>query len=90
MAERFNPILNDQASLDDALERWQQAGVITPEQAATIREMEAAASLAARPARTDITPSTLITYIGGFLVVVASIVFVALGWEDMGDLQRLF
>lgn len=90
MAGQPDPAADTRASLDTALERWQTAGVITAEQADAIREMEAAAPLAAPPARAGITPSTLITYIGGFLVLVASIVFVALGWSEMGDLQRLF
>lgn len=90
MAGRFDPTPDPRASLDTALERWRTAGIISAEQADAIRQMEATAPLVPRPARAGITPSTLITWIGGFLVVVASIVFVALGWEDMGDLQRLF
>lgn len=90
MAGQINPSADTRASLDTALERWRTAGVITAEQANAIREMEADAPLAAPPARAGMTPSTLITYIGGVLVIVASIVFVALGWRDMGDVQRLF
>lgn len=89
MAGRFDPTADPRASLDSALERWRAAGVITADQVDAIREMEASAPVAARPVRGGFTPSTLITYIGGFLVVVASIVFVALGWRDMGDIQRL-
>lgn len=89
MAGRFDPTADPRASLDSALERWRAAGVITADQVDAIREMEASAPVAARPVWGGFNPSTLITYIGGFLVVVASIVFVALGWQDMGDIQRL-
>lgn len=89
MAGRFDPATDPRASLESALERWRTAGVITADQAEAIREMEASAPVAVRPVRGGFSPSTLITYIGGFLVIVASVVFVALGWRDMGDIQRL-
>lgn len=92
MTERPDVPSTDRAytePLDAALARWRTAGIISGRQEQAIRELETTGTLAARPPRPGITPSTLITYIGGFLVVVASIVFVALGWRDMGDGQRL-
>jgi hypothetical protein len=90
MAGRVDPTSDTRVSLHSSLDRWRDAGVITAEQAAAIREMEAASPPADLPVKTGITPSTLVTYIGGFLVLVASVVFVALGWREMGDVQRLF
>jgi uncharacterized membrane protein len=90
MAGRTDPTSDTRVSLHSSLERWRDAGVITAEQADAIRELEASAPAADRPVKTGITPSTLVTYIGGFLVIVASVVFVALGWREMGDVQRLF
>lgn len=92
MTERPDSPANDRAStdsLDAALARWRAAGIISGRQEQAIREIETTGTLATRPPRAGLTPSTLITFIGGFLVVVASIVFVALGWRDMGDGQRL-
>jgi hypothetical protein len=80
--------LQTSGTFDQALENWQRAGLITHRQAESILAFEAGELSGPAPAPA-ITPSTLITYIGGFLVVVASVVFVALGWEDMGDAQRL-
>lgn len=88
MEGRPNSTPDDRQDLDSVLARWRDAGLITHRQAESIRAFEAG-ELAGRAPASAITPSTLITYIGGFLVIVASIVFVALGWEDMGDAQRL-
>lgn len=84
MAERFTS-----DALDAALARWRDAGVISVDQANAIRELELRrpGSLAST-GRSAITPSMLVTWIGGFLVLVASAIFVALGWEGMGEVQR--
>jgi len=81
------------ATFEQALKNWQQAGIITREQADAIRAFESGGSrlgLSPDAPRAPVTPSTLITYIGGFLVLVASGVFVGLGWVDMGNTQRFF
>jgi uncharacterized membrane protein len=75
--------------LAQALARWRQAGIITPAQAEAIQRLEAHAPADAPTAdRFRLNPATLIVYIGAFLVAVASIVFVALGWSDMGRTQQ--
>jgi uncharacterized membrane protein len=88
MAERNVPPV-----LEAAIARWQQAGIITGQQVDAIREFEgkrAPIPASSEPApEAGITPSALITSIGGFLVLVASVVFVALGWEGMGKAQQL-
>ncbi len=92
MTARPDPPVHESAypeTLDAALARWREAGIISGRQEQAIREIESTGTVTTRPLRASITPSTLITYIGGFLVIVASIVFVALGWRDMGDGQRL-
>ena len=77
-------------TLEDALERWHQSGIITPEQASAIRDLERRSphpALAA-PERPRISPATLIIVIGAVLVVVASAVFIGLGWSSMGRVQQ--
>lgn len=79
------------ATFEQALKNWQQAGIITREQADAISAFESGGirlGLSPDAPRAPVTPSTLITYIGGFLVLVASGVFVGLGWADMGNAQR--
>jgi hypothetical protein len=75
--------------LEQALARWRQAGIITPAQAEAIQRLEAHAPASPLPTgRFRLNPATLVVYIGAFLVAVASIVFVALGWSDMGASQQ--
>lgn len=75
--------------LEQALARWRQAGIIDPAQAEAIQRLEAQPSPAAAPAEHfRLNPATLIVYIGAFLVAVASVVFVALGWNDMGRAEQ--
>lgn len=70
-------------ALEQMLERWRQAKLITEAQVSAIRDFEGTSA----PDR--ISPTTILVYIGVFLVLVASVVFVALGWSDMGAAQRL-
>lgn len=74
-------------AFEQALDRWRRAGIITPRQAEAIQNFERGEFAGPTPGP-SISPSTLITYIGGFLVVVASAVFVGLGWQDMGNAER--
>jgi hypothetical protein len=92
MAGHNSPNPEQPDTLDTALMRWYQAGIITGPQAEAIRALESGTRPSHLPvnARTVITPSMLLTWIGGFLVVVASIVFVGLGWGDMGKAQQFF
>jgi uncharacterized protein (DUF486 family) len=88
MAERNVPPV-----LEAAIARWQQAGIITGQQADAMRDLESRRTPSPAPTEpageAGVSPSALIISIGGFLVLVASVVFVALGWEGMGRAQQL-
>lgn len=72
--------------LQQALAQWQAAGIITPEQAERITALESAQS----HRRPTIGAAQVLTWLGGVLVLVASVVFVGAGWGDMGNTERTF
>jgi hypothetical protein len=75
--------------LDPALERWRQANILTEAQVDAIRDLEGVPAPGRLASPAQITPTTILIYIGVFLVLVASIVFVALGWNDMGKTEQM-
>lgn len=77
------------SALESALVRWRTADIITDDQATAIRNLEASLASPLRADESRITPTTILIYLGVFLVVVASVVFVALGWDDMGDIEQM-
>ncbi len=71
------------AELESALAKWQQAEVISAEQAGKIRDMEMTA--------TDVLPrepAQVLTWLGGFLALIASAVFIGVDWNNMGGAQQ--
>ena len=69
--------------LESALTKWQQAEVISAEQAGRIRELETTA--------TDVLPrepAQVLTWLGGFLALIASAVFIGVDWSNMGAAQQ--
>ena len=70
--------------LDDSLERWQEAGLISTEQIEAITTFEAAA----RPHRSSLIAEVL-GYLGGALAIVALWVFIAEYWSDLESWAQL-
>ena len=69
--------------LEAALAKWQQAEVISADQAGKIRAMETTA--------TDVLPrepAQVLTWLGGFLALIASAVFIGVDWNNMGAAQQ--
>lgn len=77
------------SALESALARWRTADILTDDQVTAIRDMEASLAPPLRADESRITPTTILIYLGVFLVVIASVVFVSLGWDDMGDIERM-
>ena len=71
------------SELESALARWQQEQVISPEQAGKIREMETTA-----PDVLPREPAQVLTWLGGFLALIASAVFIGVDWNNMGAAQQ--
>lgn len=69
--------------LDSALARWQQAQVISADQAEHIRKMERTA-----PDVLPREPAQVLAWLGGFLAIVASAVFIGVDWNKMGGAQQ--
>lgn len=69
--------------LDSALARWQQAQVISADQAERIRKMEHTA-----PDVLPREPAQVLAWLGGFLAIVASAVFIGVDWNSMGGAQQ--
>ena len=70
--------------LDDSLERWQEAGLISVEQTEAITRFETAA----RPHRSSLIAEVL-GYLGGALAIVALWVFIAEYWNDLESWAQL-
>jgi uncharacterized membrane protein len=74
--------------LEEHLARWVADGVVTPVVADQIREEESHLVPAGEPRNASLVTEAL-AYVGGSLVVVASILLVARVWEDLSDGARL-
>lgn len=77
-------------TLEQELSRWVALGLITDEQAARIRAVERGESAAVPPGEPG--PSLVgeaLGYVGGALVVVASLLLVGRFWDDLGQGVRL-
>lgn len=69
--------------LESALARWQQAAVISADQAEHIRKMEQTA-----PDVLPREPAQVLAWLGGLLAIVASAVFIGIDWSNMGGAQQ--
>ena len=69
--------------LESALARWQDANVISAEQANQIRALEAP-----EPDAGFREPAQILTWLGGFLALVATAVFIGIDWNNMGAAQQ--
>lgn len=71
-------------ALAGRLRRWVAAGLITPEQGAAIERFEMAHAATAADTRLRISFGAVLMYLGGFLILLAVTIFLALSWESYG------
>jgi uncharacterized membrane protein len=74
-----------QIELESSLDRWTQAALLNPEQAASIREFEAAQT-PRRGARIHILVGVAL---GGIMLAAGVLLFVAANWNDLSPFQRM-
>ncbi len=74
------PDVRDPA-LTDRLRRWIAAGLITSEQGTAIERFEAAGPGDASSRQTPISFGAVLMYLGGFLILLAVTIFLALSWD---------
>lgn len=80
------------APLDDLVDDWVRAGLISTEQGAALRRhtgADALADLAERPARRRSLAIEALGYLGGMIVVVAALLLTSMFWDRMTDAVRL-
>lgn len=70
--------------LAERVRRWVGAGLITPEQGAAIERFEATQAATAPANRSRISFGEVLMYLGGFLVLLAVTIFLALSWDAYG------
>jgi uncharacterized membrane protein len=88
----------DQERLEDAIARWRSAGIITGDQANKIVAFElergeeiALSSGGAKPdRRASLQLGSIISYIGGFLILFALTIFIGLAWDAMSRGTQFF
>ncbi len=71
------------SELDSALVRWQQAELISANQAEQIRKLEHTV-----PDVLPREPAQVLAWLGGFLAIVASAVFIGVDWSTMSGAQQ--
>lgn len=85
--------------LDDAVATWCDAGIITDDQATKIIAYErgregqvvpSPASAEPEPPRRRLQLGSIISYIGGFLILFALTIFIGLDWESMSRAAQFF
>ncbi len=74
-----------QIELESSLDRWTQAALLNSEQAARIREFEAARA----PRRTNRVPILIGVALGGIMLAAGVLLFVAAHWIDLSPFQRM-
>jgi uncharacterized membrane protein len=74
-----------QIELESSLHRWLQAAILGPEQAARIRDFEAARA----PGRATRTPILIGLALGGIMLAAGVLLFVAAHWSDLSPVQRM-
>jgi uncharacterized membrane protein len=84
--------------LEQAVARWRSAGIITSDQAERIlaheRERDVAIDVASVEAKPDgqrsLQLGSIISYIGGFLILFALTIFIGSGWDSMSRGMQFF
>lgn len=74
-----------QIELESSLDRWTQAALLNPEQAARIREFETAHA----PRRGTRAPILIGLALGGIMLAAGILLFVAAHWMDLSPTQRM-
>lgn len=74
---------NGKKELDDRLQKWQEGGIITSEEADAIRAYEALTE------RRRISPRQIMLYIGGLFVLMAVGFGLQIRWDELGSLGRM-
>jgi uncharacterized membrane protein len=74
-----------QIELESSLDRWTQAALVNPEQAARIREFEAAHA----PRRGARAPILIGLALGGIMLAAGVLLFVAAHWMDLSPTERM-
>jgi len=74
-----------QIELESSLDRWTQAALLQPEQAARIREYETARA----PRRGARVPILIGLALGGIMLAAGVLLFVAAHWNDLSPAQRM-
>ncbi len=69
--------------MEERLRKWQEAGLITAEQAEAISEYEAVTE------RRRVSAREILVYIGGFFVLMAVAFGLQVKWDDLGSLSRM-
>jgi len=88
----------DHQRLEDAIARWRGAGIITSDQADKILDYERERDDETGSTEGGSTPDrraslqlgSIISYIGGFLILFALTIFIGLGWEEMSRGTQFF
>jgi uncharacterized membrane protein len=74
-----------QIELESSLDRWTQAALLNPEQAARIREFETAGA----PRRSARAPILIGLALGGIMLAAGLLLFVAAHWTDLSPTERM-